>query len=62
MFLHVFEEFVEIINDHDAEGLASLMTLDHKFIDSAGNTFSGKKYDGGVANAFQNFSRLLDRN
>ncbi|MFI5171240.1 MAG: nuclear transport factor 2 family protein [Chitinophagales bacterium] len=43
MYLHVFEEFVELINDHDAEGLASLMSGDHKFIDAAGNTFSGKE-------------------
>ena len=43
MYLHVFEEFVDVINDHDVEGLASLMTNDHKFIDAAGNTFSGKE-------------------
>jgi ketosteroid isomerase-like protein len=34
--------FVEKINEHDIEGLAGLMTDDHKFIDSMDNIVTGK--------------------
>ncbi|MBK6504796.1 MAG: Type 1 glutamine amidotransferase-like domain-containing protein [Ignavibacteria bacterium] len=35
--------FVEKINEHDIEGLAGLMTDDHKFIDSMDNIVTGKE-------------------
>jgi ketosteroid isomerase-like protein len=38
----VAEEFVTAINAHDVEGLASLMTLDHRFIDSLGAVVEGR--------------------
>jgi hypothetical protein len=38
----VAEEFVSAINAHDVERLASLMTLDHRFIDSLGAAVKGR--------------------
>ena len=38
----VFDDFVDAINEHNVEKLYSLMTEDHKFIDSYGNEVSGK--------------------
>ncbi len=38
----VAEHFVATINDHDVEGLASLMTSDHRFIDSLGTVVEGR--------------------
>jgi ketosteroid isomerase-like protein len=38
----VFDDFVDAINEHNVEKLHSLMTEDHKFIDSYGNEVSGK--------------------
>ena len=35
-------EFIEFINKHDIEGMASLMSDDHAFIDAHNNTYSGK--------------------
>jgi uncharacterized protein (TIGR02246 family) len=35
--------FLERINRHDADGLAELMTEDHVFIDSLGNSVSGRE-------------------
>lgn len=34
--------FNEAINAHDLEGLCSLMSSDHRFVDSAGGTVVGK--------------------
>jgi ketosteroid isomerase-like protein len=36
------ERFVRAINAHDLECLASLMTSDHRFIDSMGNVVEGR--------------------
>jgi ketosteroid isomerase-like protein len=38
----VAEHFVATINAHDVEGLASLMTSDHRFIDSLGTVVEGR--------------------
>ena len=38
----VFDDFIDAINEHNVEKLHSLMTEDHKFIDSYGNEVSGK--------------------
>ena len=35
--------FVRKINEHDAEGLARLMTQDHVFVDSLGRSFTGRE-------------------
>jgi ketosteroid isomerase-like protein len=35
--------FLETINQHDADGLAALMTEDHVFIDSLGQTVTGRE-------------------
>jgi ketosteroid isomerase-like protein len=35
--------FLEIINQHDADRLAALMTDDHVFIDSLGQTINGRE-------------------
>ena len=35
-------DFVERINAHDVEGLLSLMTPDHRFVDSLGNVIEGR--------------------
>jgi ketosteroid isomerase-like protein len=37
----VFEQFVAAINGHDVDGLTSLMTQDHLFVDSMGNRIQG---------------------
>jgi ketosteroid isomerase-like protein len=37
------EQFVTAINRHDVEGLASLMTSDHRFIDSLGSIVEGRE-------------------
>jgi len=37
----VFDSFIAAINRHDIPTLASLMTLDHVFIDSLGNRIVG---------------------
>lgn len=36
-------DFVEAINEHDVEKICSLMTDDHRFIDSHGNETIGKE-------------------
>jgi ketosteroid isomerase-like protein len=38
----VAEQFVTAINAHDVERLASLMTSDHRFIDSLGAVIEGR--------------------
>ncbi len=38
----VAEQFVTAINAHDVECLATLMTLDHRFIDSLGAVVEGR--------------------
>ena len=38
----VAEQFVAAINAHDLEGIASLMTSDHRFIDSLGAVVEGR--------------------
>ncbi|PYJ22416.1 MAG: hypothetical protein DME99_05555 [Verrucomicrobia bacterium] len=38
----VAEQFVTAINAHDVERLASLMTSDHRFIDSLGSVVEGR--------------------
>ncbi len=43
MYKHVFDDFIVLINDHNAEELASYMTDDHKFIDAQGNQMQGKE-------------------
>ena len=35
--------FLELINDHDADKLAELMTDDHQFIDSLGRSVTGRE-------------------
>ena len=35
--------FLELINQHDADKLAELMTEDHVFVDSLGNTVKGRE-------------------
>ena len=39
---NVAEQFVNAINAHDIERLASLMTSDHRFIDSLGVVVEGR--------------------
>src|SRR5881409_650988 len=39
---NVAEQFVTAINAHDVERLASLMTSDHRFIDSLGSAVEGR--------------------
>jgi len=39
----IIKEFVEAINDHNVDKICSLMTDDHKFIDSQGNITLGKE-------------------
>jgi hypothetical protein len=41
--LQVVLKFVENINKHDVEGLARLMSANHRFIDSEGTKCSGRK-------------------
>ena len=41
--LEVAKLFVERINSQDLDGLAALMTVDHRFIDSLGTKFSGRE-------------------
>jgi len=38
----IAEQFVAAINAHDVEGIASLMTSDHRFIDSLGTVVEGR--------------------
>jgi ketosteroid isomerase-like protein len=37
----IFLAFVDAVNEHDVEALATLMTADHVFIDSLGNRVEG---------------------
>jgi len=39
--IHVVEAFIAAINHHDLPGIASLMTEDHTFVDSAGGIHAG---------------------
>jgi ketosteroid isomerase-like protein len=39
----VTRQFVTAINAHDVEGLTSLMTSDHRFIDSLGTVVEGRE-------------------
>lgn len=39
----VFQNFVDAINEHNVDALCSLMTENHKFIDSQGNETAGKE-------------------
>ncbi len=43
MHIHVFEQFIVLINNHVAHDLASLITDNHTFIDAQGAKTSGKK-------------------
>jgi len=43
----VAERFVDRINAHDVEGLVSLMSVDHVFIDSLGNKFTRPAIEAG---------------
>jgi hypothetical protein len=40
--LALVQKFVDRINAQDPDGLAALMTEDHRFIDSLGNTVTGR--------------------
>lgn len=52
----VFNDFVNAINRHDIDKIYSLLTDDHKFIDSIGNEVIGKvKMKAGWAGYFQWF-------
>lgn len=52
----IFQNFVDSINEHDIDKLCSLMTDDHKFIDSHGNEAVGKdQMRGGWIGYFQLF-------
>ena len=35
--------FIDLINAHDVDGLAQLVTNDHRFIDAHGNQVVGRK-------------------
>jgi ketosteroid isomerase-like protein len=39
----IIYDFVDAINEHDVDKICSLMTDDHKFIDSQGNVCIGKE-------------------
>jgi len=39
----IIKEFVEAINDHNVDKICSLITDEHKFIDSQGNVTLGKE-------------------
>ncbi len=41
--VHVIQRFVERINVADVEGVARLMTEDHRFVDSLGNVVNGRE-------------------
>jgi ketosteroid isomerase-like protein len=41
--LEVTEQFVAAINAHDVGCLASLITADHRFVDSLGTVSEGRK-------------------
>jgi ketosteroid isomerase-like protein len=68
--LEVTEQFVAAINAHDVERLASLMTTDHRFIDSLGTVAEGrdamregwKFYFGMVADYALEMSRSFAKN
>jgi ketosteroid isomerase-like protein len=49
----VARNFVEKINAHDTEGLLSLMTLDHVFIDSLGNKVERPAIESGWREYFR---------
>ena len=49
----VFMQFVEAINEHHVPSMAVLMTCDHIFVDSLGNTVTGAtKMQAGWAGYF----------
>jgi ketosteroid isomerase-like protein len=52
----VFYAFVEAINQHTTDGICSLMTNDHKFIDAQGNEITGK---GKMKIAWQSYFELF---
>ena len=57
--LQVTQKFVERINAGDVAGLATLMTEDHRFIDSLGNVVSGREaMKAGWGGLFQHGARL----
>ena len=39
----VVREFIGRINEHDVDGLTSVLTKDHRFIDSLGSVFVGRE-------------------
>jgi ketosteroid isomerase-like protein len=47
MATEVFLKFVAAINAHDVEALAALMTSDHRFVDSVGNSVRGASMQAG---------------
>jgi ketosteroid isomerase-like protein len=52
----VIHNFVDVINEHNVDKICSLMTDDHKFIDSQGNEAVGKeKMRAGWTGYFQLF-------
>jgi len=48
-------DFIERINGHDADKLAELMTDDHIFVDSLGNTMKGKEKMRGAWKSYFTF-------
>jgi ketosteroid isomerase-like protein len=52
----IFDDFVRAINEHNVDGIYSLMSDDHQFIDAHGHLISGKdKMKAGWAGYFQMF-------
>ena len=52
----IVNKFVDAINEHNVDKICSLMTDDHRFIDSHGNEFVGKeKMKAGWIGYFQLF-------
>lgn len=43
MYVHVFTEFVELINDHNTNEMGSFMTEDHVYINAEGHRITGKE-------------------
>jgi ketosteroid isomerase-like protein len=54
-----FSRFLDRINKRDADTLAELMTEDHVFIDSLGNTIKAAKRYAWVGEAIIHFARTI---
>ena len=53
---HVAMQFVDAINAHDVEAIVTMITDDHRFVDTAGQVFEGRE---GMREAWSGYFKMV---